>query len=148
MGAVVAASLALLVAPATVPAEVYSGGTDQPGGRKVHLSIPERGSIKSATIEFIADCRGGGAVRSRLVIKDFNRSSRAQFARHYSGNLKVGGESLKTRYSFVGKQEDRNSYFGTLRLSGRFTGRDKPRKGACRTNLVRWRARIPHELLR
>lgn len=142
-GVAVAALVALLLVPCAAPAARYAGPTDQPGDREIVVRTgEERGDpVEFVSFEWIAKCRGGGAIRSRTDLTTFGRATPRGFGKRFSGRVADGRHTLKLRYSISGKKFDRSKFAGSFRLRARYVGPDKPREGTCRTNRVLWVAR-------
>lgn len=137
------ASLAALsMGAAAAYAETYTGGTDQPGKREIRVQLNEAREVSAVEIDWIAPCRRGGSVRETTTVTDFDRTGLGGFAAAVKERGRDGRTKFKTRYVLWGKREDRNSFFGTFRSSGRYKSPGEAWT-ACRTRKVRWAARVP-----
>jgi hypothetical protein len=145
MGMIVATLLALLALASSASAARFTGGTSQPGGRKVAVLTTKEGPVGSASISWTARCGGGSTLHSRTTVTDFSRASKTAFAERFKGRSTIGGRKLKLRYTFAGKRRVRSAFLGTFRLSARYRPKHGRGRVTCRTGLVHWAARLPRE---
>lgn len=137
--------VATLCVVADARAGVYIGHSEQAGSNRVEIDVARGGPVQQASIDWVADCgKRDGVIRSNTTVTDFNRRTHDSFADRFRGRIRDGRRKLFVRYAFAGKRRPQTDrlFFGTFRLLVRYEGRNPPVEGACRTNLLRWTARL------